>query len=69
MMRFLSPLLLGVCLYSCGHLWSVCELFVVPYVDAVGAVTVKRVLLFVFHVCMLRECGAARLMAMPVWLW
>ena len=28
----------------------------VPYVDAVVAVTVMRVLLFVSHVCMLREC-------------
>ena len=30
----------------------------VPYVDAVVAVTVMRVLLFVLHVCMLRECDA-----------
>ena len=29
----------------------------VPYVDAVVAVTVMRVLLFVLHGCMLRECG------------
>ena len=28
----------------------------VPYVDAVIAVTVTCVLLFVLHVCMLREC-------------
>ena len=38
-------------------LWSscyVCEVVVVPYVDAVVAVTVMRVLLFVFHVCLLR---------------
>ena len=28
----------------------------VPYVDAVVAVTVICVLLFVLHVCMLREC-------------
>ena len=28
----------------------------VPYVDAVVDVTVMRVLLFVLHVCMLREC-------------
>ena len=27
-----------------------------PYVDAVVDVTVMRVLLFVLHVCMLREC-------------
>ena len=29
----------------------------VPYVDAVVAVTVMRVLLFVLHVFMLRECA------------
>ena len=28
----------------------------VPYVDEVVAVTVMRVLLFVLHVCLLREC-------------
>ena len=28
----------------------------VPFVDAVVAVTVMRVLLFVLHVCMLRGC-------------
>ena len=28
----------------------------VPYMDAVVVVTVMRVLLFVLHVCMLREC-------------
>ena len=28
----------------------------IPYVDAVIAVTVMRVLLFVLHECMLREC-------------
>ena len=28
----------------------------VPYVDVVVSVTVIRVLLFVLHVCMLREC-------------
>ena len=31
----------------------------VPYVDAVVAVTVTRVLLFVLHVCMLRGCEGA----------
>ena len=36
-----------------GRLWSVCEVVVVPYVDAVVAVTVMRVLLFVLHVCLL----------------
>ena len=28
----------------------------VPYVDEVIAVAVMRVILFVLHVCMLREC-------------
>ena len=47
----------------------------VPYVDAVVAVTVMRVLLFVLHVCMLRERTGARVAAMllwgmyEVWLW
>ena len=53
----------------CGHLWSVCEVVVVPYVDAMIAVTVMRVLLFVLHVCLLRECDGARLTAMLVWGW
>ena len=56
MMIFLSILLLGLCpcvvSLSCGRLRSV----VAPYVDSVVAVTVVRVLLFVLHVCMLREC-------------
>ena len=39
----------------------------VPYVDAVVAVTVVRVLLFVLHVCLLRECCGARLTAILVW--
>ena len=45
----------------------------VPYVDAV--VAVMRVLLLLLHMCMLRECDAARLTAMllwgmdDVWLW
>ena len=39
----------------------------VPYVYAVVAVTVMRVLLFVLHVCMLRECDGARLTTMLVW--
>ena len=37
----------------------------VPYVFAV---TVMRVLLFVLHVCILRECEGARLTAMLVWV-
>ena len=39
----------------------------VPYVDAVVAVTVMHVLLFVLHACMLRECEGARVIAMLVW--
>ena len=40
----------------------------VPYVvGAVVAVTVMHVLLFVLHVCMLRECEGARVTAMLVW--
>ena len=39
----------------------------VPYVDAVVAVTVMRVLLFVVHVCMLRECEGSRVTAILVW--
>ena len=39
----------------------------VPYVDAVVGVTVMRVLLFVLHVSMLRECEGARLTAILVW--
>ena len=41
----------------------------VPYVVAVVAVTVERVLLFVLHVCLLRECDGARLTAMLMWGW
>ena len=45
----------------------------VPYVDAVVAVTVIRVLLFVLHVCMLRECERVTAMLVcgmeDVWLW
>ena len=47
-------LLLGLCprgVYVV--IWSVCELVFLPYVDAVVAVTVMRVLLFVLHVWML----------------
>ena len=39
----------------------------VPYVDKVVAVTVMCVLLFVLHVCLLRECDGVRLTAMLVW--
>ena len=43
------------------------EVVVLPYMDAVVDVTVMRVLLFVLHVCMLRECEGARMMEMIVW--
>ena len=33
----------------------------------VVAATVMRVLLFVWHVCMLRKCEGARVTAMLVW--
>ena len=39
----------------------------IPYVDAVVAVTVMRVLLFVLHVHLLRKCDGVRLTAMLVW--
>ena len=51
----------------CGRLWSVCEVAVVPYVDEVVAVTVMRVLLFVLHMCLPRECDRVWLTAMLVW--
>ena len=66
MMRFLSPLLLGLCL--CVVSVVVFEVVVVPYVDAVVVVTVMRVLLYVLHVCMLRECEGASVTAMLVWM-
>ena len=52
MMRFISLLLLSMCpcVVSCDRLWSVCKFVVVHYVDAVVAVTVMRILLFVLHV-------------------
>ena len=39
----------------------------VAYVDVVVSVIVMRVLLFVLHVCMLRECKGARVTEMLVW--
>ena len=39
----------------------------VPYVDAVVAVTVMRILLIVLHMCLLREYDGVRLTAMLVW--
>ena len=57
MMRFFLFTAGSMCLCGvCSHLWSVCEIVLVPYVDVVVAVTVMRVLLFVLHVCMLRKC-------------
>ena len=54
---------MSVCLcrvWSCGRPWSVCEVVSVPYVGEVVALTVMRVLLFVMHVNMVRECDGAR---------
>ena len=57
MMRFLSLLLPSLCACSPVVVWFVCEVVVVPYVvSVVVAVTVMHVLLFVLHMCMLREC-------------
>ena len=39
----------------CGRLWSVCDVVVVSYVNAMVAVTVMHLMLFVLHVFMLRE--------------
>ena len=55
-----------LCLWTCGRLWSVCEVVVVPYVDEVVVATVMRALLFVLHVGLLRECDGVRLTAMQV---
>ena len=41
----------------------------VPYVDTVLDVTVMRVLLFVLHVSMMRECAGARMTVMLLWGW
>ena len=63
MIKFLSRLLLGLC--RCVVSVVVFGLSVrlprLPYVNVVVAVTVMRVLLFVLHVCLLRECDGARL--------
>ena len=53
MMGFFSFLLLGLC-GVCSRPWSVCDVVLVTYVDAV---TVMHVLLFVLHVGMLRVRG------------
>ena len=44
-------------MWSCGRLWSVCEVVVVPYEDAVVDVTVIHVLLFVLHVMLVWVTG------------
>ena len=47
----------SVCLCGGCSPWSVCDVVVVPYVvDAVVVVTVMHVLLFLLHMCMLRDC-------------
>ena len=71
MMRFLSLLLLGLCpcVVAVG-MWSSLVCLCVSrgtYVDEVVAVTVMRVLLYVLHVCLLRECDGVRLTTMLVW--
>ena len=48
------------------NMLSVCEVVVVPYVDAVVALTVMLVLL---HVCLMREYDGVRMTAMLVWGW
>ena len=56
MMRFLS-LAGSVCLCGVCSPWSVCQVVVIPHVvGAVATVTVMHVLLFVLHVCLLRDC-------------
>ena len=56
------------CLKSCSRPWSVREVALVPCVGCVVvALSVLRVLLFVYEVSMLRECKDSRLTAMLVW--
>ena len=58
---FLTFTAWSVCLCGvCRRPWSVCEVVVVPYVDAVVAVTVVRVMLFVLHVWMHEFVGGMR---------
>ena len=38
----------------------------IPYVDEMVAVTLMRLLLFVLHVCLVRECNGVRLTSMLV---
>ena len=51
-MRFLSLLLLGLCAYVVSVvIWSVCEHVLVPYMEAVDAVTMMCVLMYCMRVC------------------
>ena len=76
-MRFLSLLLLGMCALCdvCSHVIVLGLSVRLSYVGAVVAVNVMRVLLFVLHVNMVRECGGASVTEMvgwrtrKVWLW
>ena len=56
-----------VCVWSCGSHWSVCEVVLVSYVDAVLTVTVMRGLLIVLDMRMLIECEGATVTEMLVW--
>ena len=49
----------------CSHLWYVCEVVLLPYVDAVVAVTVMCVLL---HVCMLRDFDDDGVCVVAIWV-
>ena len=53
----------SVCLCGVCSPLSICEVVV----SVVVAVTVMHVLLFVLHVCVLRDCECARVTAMLVW--
>ena len=44
----------------------ICEVVLIPYVDAVVAVSAMCVLLFLLDMCMLKECEGATLTAMLV---
>ena len=48
--------------FSNDHFWSLYKTS-----SSVVAVTVMHVLLFVLHVCLLRQCDGVRLTAMMVW--
>ena len=49
------------CVLSCGRIWFVCEVVLVPYVvGAVVALAVMRVMLLVLNVSMPRERWSAR---------